>query len=243
MITCGNCKGKHATADDVRACYRGKRTVVKDHKQQTLPGVDAYSMEPATDAQVAFIHQLLDQKDTSRVAEMFDRFILDTLSRITAKKPKPISKREASDLLSALNQCPLKPPVDLYPNVPEGKYAIQHDSGEVEFWEVNRPQEGKWKGYTFPSHIVGGVGDWQRMRSPRATIDHAMEIIASDPIKAASLFGYKTRSCGRCASPLSTVRSRAAGYGESCAAKVGWPYPTKQEAQKMLREMGETDVA
>ncbi len=40
--------------------------------------------------------------------------------------------------------------------------------------------------------------------------------------------------CGRCLGPLSTVQSRAAGYGKACAAHVGWPYPTRREAMAIL---------
>lgn len=49
-------------------------------------------------------------------------------------------------------------------------------------------------------------------------------------------FGCLTNRCVRCSIELSDDRSIAAGYGETCAGHMGWPYPNAAEAQAILAE-------
>jgi hypothetical protein len=233
-ITCGNCHKKHTNSDEVKACYNGSNGKA---------GVPAYATDPATDKQITFVKRLMEDKDTSSADKMFDRPILDTMANVVADRL--VTKREVSDLISALSQCPAKPS-GKFANVPAGKYAtvgVTAD-GVVEFWEVSKPTEGKWAGRIFINMLVGSPGDWRSIRTSHIVTTAAGDLIAADPQGAARLFGYKTKTCGKCGSPLSHVRSRAAGYGKHCAELIGWPYPTKDEALRALKEMGEdlTDI-
>lgn len=125
-----------------------------------------------------------------------------------------------------------------WPSVPEGRYALESEDG-VKFYKVDKPTEGRWAGYIFVKLLVGSPGDWAEypQRAAKQEIMAAIEKIGAR--ESAALFGFKARHCGRCMSPLSTPQSRAAGYGEVCAEKVGWPYPSKNEALRILRERGE----
>jgi hypothetical protein len=247
-ITCGNCHKKHSTADEVRACYRGEQIKVTDGKRETVRGgLPAFATDPATEMQLVFARDLLEAKDISNVDKLFDGFILETMMNVM-EEGKAVSKREVSDLITALKQCPYKerkgerkPPAKVLDTIPEGRYATVGvtAAGAVDFWEVDKPQNGKWRNRTFINGIVGAPGDWRRLRSPRVTTNAAAEAIGKDIQGAARLFGYKTRTCGRCGSPLSKDQSRAAGYGRHCAELLHWPYPTKDEAKRILNEMGE----
>lgn len=245
-ITCGNCTGKHPTVADVKACYAGKQVTVDEsgHHGQAQ-GLPAFAMDPASDKQIGFVKRLLEDKDTSNVQQLFDGRIMETMMDVMAEKA--VSKREVSDLISALKQCPYKASADgqrnapnHYADLPEGKFATVGVTGadRVEFWSIEKPQEGRWAGRTFINGLTGAPGDWRKSRPSRAVMEAVADIIRADPQKAATLFGYKTKTCGKCSSPLSRVQSRAAGYGKTCATKNGWYYPDKATALRMLKEMG-----
>lgn len=233
MPRCGNCRQSHQTVEDIKTCYRGGNT-----NSEFIPsGTTATSRnaEPATEKQVNYVQELIALKDTTELGKLVDQHVVVTMTAVLAGRD--ISKREASDLINALNLMPRKPqPED---EVPEGKYAVEGSDGIVQFWQVDKPTAGKWAGRVFVNMLVGSPGSWRTVRSPRVTSNAAMMAIVADTPGAAALFGIKTRTCGRCASPLSNIRSRAAGYGHHCAGVVGWPYPTKREAMRILDERGE----
>ena len=238
MPRCGNCKQSHPTAQDVKDCYAGKQVLVKPTGQsEFIPGpMPAFATDPATEKQVAYALSLIDQHNTDSLGVTTDWRIAETMMDVMDHKS--VSKSEVSDLINALKLCPLKPqPGD---DVPEGKYAVENNEGIIQFWEIDKPTQGKWAGRTFINMLVGSPGSWRTLRqTPRVTRNEAMEKIKADPAGAARLFGIKTRTCGRCSSPLSNIRSRAAGYGHHCANLVGWPYPSKAEAVAILNERGE----
>lgn len=124
------------------------------------------------------------------------------------------------------------------PDIPAGKYALKRQDGQIVFYQVDRPEEGKWRGYTFTKRLVGGVGHWMTYPVQRQERDGIERAIAVDREGAARLFGLTAEACSHCSSPLSIPQSRAAGYGEKCAAKHGYWYPTLAEALKMLGEEG-----
>jgi hypothetical protein len=125
-------------------------------------------------------------------------------------------------------------------DVPEGRYAIQaHPTKPVEFYKVDRPTLGRWAGYTFVKQLIGSPGHLSELPvRDRAQRGDILAEIGRDVRYATVLFGRKLGMCGRCGSPLTNVRSRAAGYGERCAEIMGWPYPTEQEAMNILQELG-----
>jgi hypothetical protein len=125
--------------------------------------------------------------------------------------------------------------------VPEGRYALQGDDGVVRFYQVDKPTDGRWKGYTFLKQLFGSPGDWRKerinARQNRPLYNRVMSAIAADVAGAFRLYGQKTEQCGACHSPLSTTRSRAAGYGKKCADTHGLWYPSEAEARAILNEM------
>ncbi len=106
--------------------------------------------------------------------------------------------------------------------VPAGRYAIDTNDGavnELAFYKVDRPTEGRWAGYVFVKHIVGG--DEERMS--RAAGDAILAKIAEVGAEAASArYGHEIGECGMCGRQLTNDESRARGIGPICAAKAGW---------------------
>jgi len=77
--------------------------------------------------------------------------------------------------------------------------------------------------------VTGGVGAFTEHTMKALWQLRAVEGIARDVAGAAATFGKETTVCGFCAangriSPLTHVRSRAAGYGQHCAEKHGLPW-------------------
>lgn len=121
-------------------------------------------------------------------------------------------------------------------DVPAGRYAIMI-AEKLRFFQVDKGK-GRWAGYTFMSELFGAPGDFTKdaIRNKELRADYLGRIEAAGLAESAALFGHKLGCCGRCLSPLTDVRSRAAGYGETCAGHMGWPYPSEHEARVQLRE-------
>lgn len=123
------------------------------------------------------------------------------------------------------------------PQVPAGRYAVYGDDGTVDFYEVDKPEQGQWAGWTFVKLLTGAPGAFNERRFSQAqaqTILKKIEHVGAE--NAARLFGQKTEHCGNCMSPLTQPQSRAAGYGGTCAGNHGYWYPSPAEALKILNE-------
>lgn len=239
MITCGNCHGKHTSVDEVRSCYG-------DYTGSAVP---EFASDPATTPQLNYINVLIEQKDHDLVSGMPAETLMDVMGG------KQISKQEASALIRVLKACPGKAVAAAnneniaaanaaWPSVPAGRYAIYRTTeatGEsiLRFYQVDKPENGKWAGRVFLSLLVGSPGNWTKLSIKQSKDKNTvMAHIGKDARAAAVEFGRKAKVCGRCLSPLSHVRSRAAGYGQACAEKLGWPYPSEEEARRILHELG-----
>lgn len=230
-VKCGNCHEQHDGPEQVRACFGAGDGEQAGNMQHPLP---AFATDPATERQLGFLAKLMLEKDTDGAVAVVD-ILMDVMDR------KPISKAEASKAISALLACPASSiTVDEWPAIPAGNYALEAADGHVVFYGVDKPTHGNWPGMTFVNLLVGAPGDWREQKLGRDVQWRILERINADPQEAARLFGYKTRSCGQCHSPLSNPRSRAAGFGEVCAGKTGWPYPSMEAALRILAELGES---
>ncbi|QWY84389.1 hypothetical protein SEA_KNOCKER_47 [Mycobacterium phage Knocker] len=106
--------------------------------------------------------------------------------------------------------------------VPAGRYAVDTEDGAVNtlaFYKVDRPTEGKWAGFVFVKHIVGG--DEERM-SQRAGEAILRKIAAVGAEAASARYGHEIGECGICGRQLTNDDSRERGIGPVCAAKAGW---------------------
>lgn len=102
--------------------------------------------------------------------------------------------------------------------VPAGRYAVENAAGELRFYMVSTPTEGKWAGMTFVKVLAGD--DTHNVRGPAAKT--IINQIAANPEYASRRYGQEIGSCGVCGRTLTDAASRAAGIGPVCQAKMDW---------------------
>lgn len=106
--------------------------------------------------------------------------------------------------------------------VPAGRYAVKTNDGainELAFYKVDRPTEGKWAGYVFVKHIVGG-DEIRLSRMAGAAV--LMKIETAGVAESSAAYGHEIGECGVCGRQLTNDDSRARGIGPKCASKNGW---------------------
>jgi hypothetical protein len=130
--------------------------------------------------------------------------------------------RVAPSLASAWIERLLTKPV-LGAAIPAGRYAIVTPDelgqvDEIRFYEVDRPERGKWAGAVFVSQH-SGPDSWPVRGSAKASV---LQSISLDPAGACALYGREIGSCGVCGLRLTNEESRRLGIGPVCREKRGW---------------------
>lgn len=102
-------------------------------------------------------------------------------------------------------------------DVPAGRYAVVVED-DVRFFQVDRPTEGKWSGWTFVNRIhANGL----RINAVKGTDAEAiLDQIAADPLAASAEYGKHTGVCGMCMRMLTNPESVARGIGPICAGRL-----------------------
>ena len=159
-----------------------------------------------TDKQRIFIAQLWQERDTTNVQ-------LPQLAEMT--------KERASQLIDQLLDAPRKAtsdpqaPAQPTPEVPAGRYAVPNAAGELRFYVVSRPTEGRWAGRTFVSVQASDAEYPVKGRAANVILGE----IAADPKAASVRYGQELGCCGVCGRTLTDEASRAAGIGPICAGR------------------------
>jgi hypothetical protein len=242
-MRCGNCTGAHDTVDEVRACHGTPKAeaverVARKFVESGLHPVDEGPQWPASDKQINYVlglqrNKLLPEWWTAMDEAQLRKLERDEVSGIITML-KGFQENKATDSSKAD-----------YRNVPAGRYAlytVEHHAERDEngrtvnadistgatygTWKFYRVTDGKgkWKGYKFIKRLIGAPGDYQESQLPREERMAIMKRLEADPKQAMVDYGKQTMHCGRCSSPLTHERSRAAGYGEKCAGILGWPW-------------------
>lgn len=194
------------------------------------PSLTTITGPPATEKQINFIRSLAEERDWEAVLTGTTR---ERVFDVVTESGKFVSKSEASEAITALlAHRPTKSPGpkdamgEAERAIPAGRYALDatgDDGNSVAFYQVDRPTEGRWAGYTFVKRLLGAPGDWRRERVNRSAVAGVLKRIAEAGPREASLrFGVEAKACGVCGSPLSNDESRALGIGPDCRAKMGW---------------------
>jgi hypothetical protein len=104
--------------------------------------------------------------------------------------------------------------------VPAGWFAVPSATGsnDLDFFQVDKPKDGKWKGYAFVSRIIGGH-DPQPVRG-RAAAQALTAILREGIEKAMGTYGQKIGRCGDCNRSLTDELSRQIGRGPVCREKT-----------------------
>jgi hypothetical protein len=100
------------------------------------------------------------------------------------------------------------------PDVPAGRYAVENEEGILRFYRVDRPEAGKWAGYTFVKIMASDEEHPVRGTAAKAVLAK----IAADPLAAMKRYGHEIGSCGKCGRTLTDPASIAAGIGPVCEA-------------------------
>jgi hypothetical protein len=213
-MLCGNCKEHHETVAEVRACH-GQAADTGRGQQHGRGGHAAHPWDPPTDAQWNHFRDLASR--LKRPVPDKDRNLY------TIKSIKPLIQVMKDDVARLQKENPDRLSVGkLLPDVPEGRYAIPSLTGnnDLDFFKVDRPDEGKWKGYIFVKRVIGGRPADVSIRNggQRRLILDAIHGYGID--KARTLFGTELGQCWKCGRTLTDEASRAAGIGPDCAAQV-----------------------
>jgi hypothetical protein len=173
---------------------------------------------PATPNQQDFIVKLLKERDG---------FTLEFAARVEeALKTNELPKSKASEIIDFLLAKPMRAGTSTatgnapYPKVPAGHYAVTSATGnnDLDFFRVDSPTEGKWKGYSFVKRVVGGHPEYD---VKGATAKTALEAIVAAGVDAsAKLYGTKIGRCYVCNRTLTDELSRSLGIGPVCRGEA-----------------------
>lgn len=230
-VLCGNHGAQrvyHGSSADVKGCFRGNvhngapaldrnwgdmRTVQERQAATLGRAYDASASEAGLLAELAgqVLNLLASRQVEPRYAATIEAYA--KAEDITSPKPTVMGLRTAVARLSAMPMKP-KPSID----VPAGRYAVTHE-GTLKFYRVDKPTEGRWKGFTFVK--VQASSELHNIRS-KAAREEILSLIAVDPKAAMIRYGKEIGSCGHCGRTLTNAESREAGIGPICASKMSW---------------------
>jgi Family of unknown function (DUF6011) len=113
--------------------------------------------------------------------------------------------------------------------VPTGRYALSLPFDEFEFFQVDRPDKGKWSGFTFVRKLIGTgyAADYRKVNVRGAEAEAALRAIWKDPERFMIQFGKLSGKCGKCGAPLSDPESLELGIGPICAKNYGFKVAQK----------------
>lgn len=187
MPRCGNCKGHHETFAGVRACY----------------GMHA------TQKQLDFLKGLRAERGLEEAqpsADWTKKAASEEIHRLL-KTPKSVAPAQ------------VKASTERSGDIPEGYYATKSASGhnDLDFWKVDKPTEGRWKGYTFVKRVIGGRASVNVRKHEKTEVLRAIR--EAGPEQAMQLFGQTLGKCGKCGRHLTDEQSRALGIGPVCRSR------------------------
>jgi hypothetical protein len=233
-IKCGRCGDRHETVQDVRACFNGEQP---PSVREQVP-----ASERCTAKQAAYLQSLLDRAEAKlkdqapdELSKRVASLLIDGMKRYLQSHdddaPLPAGviydegKRSADGNPEGhgdpnVNETRRRGQQEDLPQVPAGRYAVPSLTGnnDLDFFKVDRPDEGRWKGYTFVKRVIGG-----RPESPvrGKTARAALAAIASvGPQQAAWVFGQELGQCWRCGRHLTDEESRRLSIGPDCRGRA-----------------------
>jgi hypothetical protein len=100
-------------------------------------------------------------------------------------------------------------------DAPAGHYAVEFE-GQLRFFKVDRPTEGKWAGYVFIKEQASDDLYPIRNRQRREAI---LAAISEDYKAAGARYGQEIGRCYVCHRTLTDATSRELGIGPDCRSK------------------------
>jgi hypothetical protein len=188
----------------------------------TTPMTNTTTKQP-TEAQVNLFNKLCTElvRVNNQDADAYTAGFASTVDRAGASKAIEAAITAVKDAKRVANMphsqagAPVAPSTE----VPAGRYAIENDEGTLGFFQVDRPTEGRWAGYTFVKYQASDETYPVRDKAKRERI---LSKIAQDVKSAMLTYGREIGACGHCGRTLTDEDSRNAGIGPVCAGKVSW---------------------
>lgn len=172
---------------------------------------------PATEAQVNYINSLIDERDLQPLIAPGT-----TIDDIKAQVGN-LTKGSASKWIARLKELPRRASEGsvggIETNVPAGHYAVTGEDGTTDFYRVDRPEEGRWNGYTFVKLQLSD--EYERISFANTKVILA-KIEAAGPREAAIRYGKELGRCGVCNRTLTNNESIELGIGPVCAEGRNW---------------------
>jgi hypothetical protein len=126
----------------------------------------------------------------------------------------PPATRAGQGSLRADKPVPVSESNKRWAGVPVARYGLFHKGEQSwHFFEVRRPDAGKWQGWTFIGELTG---DTVR-KLPQQEADKIFAKITEDPARRMTDYGKQTTVCCRCHRTLTDPKSVAKGIGPDCA--------------------------
>jgi uncharacterized protein DUF6011 len=120
--------------------------------------------------------------------------------------------RTASRNLSRPGNCDLNP----------GGYAVPSRTGsnDLDFWWIDRPEQGKWAGWTFVERVIGGRPNQRVSRAESAAALATLAALSPvDREESQATFGTELGECYACHRTLTDDLSRSLGIGPVCRSR------------------------
>lgn len=204
-------------ADRVQAAAQQGYLPAKRSYARTAPAMPV-APAPATPRQLAFMEDLMTSRRFDGETRPKYRARVSELNSPEARTA--LTREAASRFIDYLLTLP-KIEVPKLPQsweIPVGRYAVEI-SDTLAFVKVDRPEEGRWAGYTFVSRQLSD----EFVRVSREQSTAILNQIRKDGTQAAMLrYGRELGVCGECGRTLTNEESREAGIGPVCRAKNGW---------------------
>lgn len=178
----------------------------------------ATTESPATDRTVEYLLDLLN----TREFEITEPGV--TLEDLVERAPR-LSQASASRWIERLKDKPRKAAASrgnhdgIATEVPAGHYAVTGEDGTTDFYRVDRPDKGKWAGYTFVKLQLSDNYENLSFKNTRVILKKIEE---AGPREAAIRYGKELGRCSICNRTLTNNDSIARGIGPVCAAERGW---------------------
>lgn len=173
---------------------------------------------PATPRQLAYVTDLLADRDLS--TETRPKYQARVAELVNDEARAALTREAASALIEYLLTLPkvTRRPAVQTEDIPVGRYAVEIND-TLAFVKVDRPEEGRWAGYTF---ITRQLSD-EFVRVPRQQAAGIMDAIRAAGVKESMIrYGQELGVCGDCGRTLTNEESREAGIGPVCRSKNGW---------------------
>lgn len=249
-IKCGNRMAHgpevvyHDNAQAVKDCYAGSGKIRAPHPSDAdneeamankvlgamCTGDQDGPHYPPTDRAVDYAMSLLSQREwpDSYTWEQLKGMEWPVVSDIIDGLKRSPRKRQSRQGEDEFDVPAGRYALDLVVPVADGKEAFRaahkaQPDRYIAFFQVDKPTQGRWNGYTFVNRLYGAPGNFRKEPVRRADQrKRILDMIQRDPREASLRFGKEVGECGVCHSPLTNEQSRAAGIGPVCRGKMNW---------------------